>query len=51
VVPADNKWFTRVIVAAAVIDTLAAMKLQYPKVSEAKREELAAVRKELLGKK
>jgi len=51
VVPADNKWFTRVIVAAAVIDALAAMKLQYPKVSEAKRRELAATRKELLGKK
>ena len=51
VVPADNKWFTRVIVAAAVIDALAAMKLQYPKVSEAKRRELAATRKELLRKK
>ena len=51
VVPANNKWFTRVIVAAAVIDALAAMKLQYPKVSEAKRQELAATRKELLGKK
>ena len=51
VVPADNKWFTRVIVAAAVIDALAAMKLQYPKVSEAKRQELATTRKELLGKK
>ena len=51
VVPADNKWFTRVIVAAAVIDALAAMNLQYPKVSEAKRQELAATRKELLGKK
>ena len=51
VVPADNKWFTRVIVAAAVIDALAAMKLQYPKVSEAKRQELAATRKELLGEK
>jgi PPK2 family polyphosphate:nucleotide phosphotransferase len=51
VVPADNKWFTRVIVAAAVIDALATMKLQYPKVSEAKRKELAATRKELLGKK
>ena len=51
VVPADNKWFTRVVVAAAVIDALAAMKLQYPKVSEAKRQELAATRKELLGEK
>jgi PPK2 family polyphosphate:nucleotide phosphotransferase len=51
VVPADNKWFTRVIVAAAVIDALAAMNLQYPKVSAAKRQELAATRKELLGEK
>ena len=49
VVPADNKWFTRVVVAAAVIDALASMKLHYPKVSEAKRQELAATRKELLG--
>ena len=32
VVPADNKWFTRVVVAAAVIDALASLKLHYPKV-------------------
>ena len=51
VVPADNKWFTRVIVAAGVIDTLASLKLQYPKVSAAKRRELGATRKALLTAK
>ena len=48
VVPADHKWFTRVIVAAAVIDALASLDLEYPKVSAAKREELAIARKALL---
>ena len=49
VVPADPKWFTRVIVAAAVIDALASLDLHYPKVSAAKQEELAAARATLLG--
>src|SRR6201990_1561941 len=48
VVPADNKWFTRVIVAAAVIDALASLDLQYPKVSAAKQEELETARAALL---
>jgi len=51
VVPADNKWFTRVIVAAAVIDTLASLDLHYPKVSAAKRKELAEAKKALLDSK
>jgi PPK2 family polyphosphate:nucleotide phosphotransferase len=51
VVPADNKWFTRVIVAAAVIDTLASLDLNYPKVSAAKRKELAEAKKALLERK
>jgi len=51
VVPADNKWFTRVIVAAGVIDTLASLKLRYPIVSAAKRRELGAARKALLATK
>ena len=49
VVPANHKWFTRVIVAAAVIDALASLDLDYPKVSAAKQEELAAARATLLG--
>ena len=47
VVPADNKWFTRVVVAAAVIDALADLDLQYPKVSDAKLKELAAAKRAL----
>lgn len=45
VVPADNKWFTRVIVAAAVIDAIAKLNVDYPEVSEAKRLELVEARK------
>ena len=50
VIPADNKWFTRVAVASAVIDTLADLKLEYPKVGKEKLSELAAARKKLVGK-
>ena len=49
VVPADNKWFTRVVVASAVIDALASLDLHYPKVSDAKKQELAEARNLLLG--
>jgi PPK2 family polyphosphate:nucleotide phosphotransferase len=51
VVPADNKWFTRLVVAAAVIDGLASLGLAYPEVSDAKRKELAEARKALEAKK
>ena len=51
VVPADNKWFTRVVVAAAVIDTLADLELHYPKVSDEKRKELAAAKTALAASK
>ena len=50
VVPADNKWFTRVVVASAVIETLASLDLAYPKVGEGKLKELAAAKKKLLSK-
>lgn len=49
VVPADNKWFTRMVVAAAVIDTLASLDLHYPKVGPDKKSELADARKVLLA--
>ncbi len=51
VVPADNKWFTRIVVASAVIETLASLNLKYPKVDKEKRAELARVRKALLSEK
>ncbi|HKE93330.1 MAG TPA: polyphosphate kinase 2 family protein [Povalibacter sp.] len=51
VVPADNKWFTRVVVAAAVIEALDSLDLKYPKVGKAKLRELADVRKTLMQEK
>jgi PPK2 family polyphosphate:nucleotide phosphotransferase len=45
VVPADNKWFTRLVVAAAVIDALASLDLEYPEVGEEKLQELADAKK------
>jgi PPK2 family polyphosphate:nucleotide phosphotransferase len=50
VVPADNKWFTRLVVAAAIIDALEEMDLKFPKVDRARRAEMAAARAELLGR-
>lgn len=50
VVPADNKWFTRVVVAGAVIDALADLKLAYPEVGEAKLKELAVAKRKLTKK-
>lgn len=49
VVPADNKWFTRVVVAAAIVETLQDLKVQYPKVDREKRKELRAAKAALLG--
>ncbi|MBE0571060.1 MAG: polyphosphate kinase 2 family protein [Ignavibacteriaceae bacterium] len=45
VVPADNKWFTRLVVAAAVIDALASLNLEYPEVGEDKLKELSEAKK------
>ena len=47
IVPADNKWFTRVVIGAAIIEALADMKLAYPDVSEGKLKEVAAARRAL----
>jgi PPK2 family polyphosphate:nucleotide phosphotransferase len=41
VVPADNKWFTRLVVAAAVINAIDSLYLAYPEVGEEKLKELA----------
>jgi PPK2 family polyphosphate:nucleotide phosphotransferase len=51
VVPADNKWFTRIVVAGAIVDALASLGLHYPKVEAATLEELAAAKKALLAEK
>jgi PPK2 family polyphosphate:nucleotide phosphotransferase len=47
VVPADNKWFTRLVVASAVIDALHSLRLGYPKLDPAQEQELAAARQAL----
>jgi PPK2 family polyphosphate:nucleotide phosphotransferase len=47
VVPADNKWFTRLVVSHAVVDALKGMKLKYPKVSGAEQAALARARQQL----
>ena len=47
--PADNKWFTRIVVAAAVVKALEDLDLRYPVVDEAKKKELAAARRQLEG--
>jgi PPK2 family polyphosphate:nucleotide phosphotransferase len=51
VVPADKKWFSRLVVAAAVIDAIENLGLKFPKVDDAELKEMAEVRKTLLAEK
>jgi PPK2 family polyphosphate:nucleotide phosphotransferase len=51
VIPADNKWFTRLAVAAAIVDALEDLDLSYPKVDPARKKDLDAAKKTLLNKK
>jgi PPK2 family polyphosphate:nucleotide phosphotransferase len=44
IVPADNKWFTRLVVAAAIVETVENLDLSYPKIDAAKKKELAKAR-------
>jgi len=47
VVPADHKWFTRLVVAQVLVGELKALKLEYPKVTGEMKKELAAARRAL----
>ena len=47
VVPADNKWYTRLVVAAAIVEAIERLGLGYPEVDAAERKELAAARRAL----
>jgi PPK2 family polyphosphate:nucleotide phosphotransferase len=49
VVPADNKWFTRLVVAAAVVDAIGRLDLHYPRLGAAQRKALADARERLNG--
>src|SRR5215469_6119472 len=48
VVPADNRWFTRLVVAAAIVEAVEQLDLTYPKVDAEKKKELATMRAELV---
>lgn len=47
VIPADNKWYTRLAVIEVIISRLEQLDLHYPKVSDDKRAELAKIREQL----
>ncbi len=51
VVPADHKWFTQMVVAAAAVVTLASLDLAYPEVPATKRKALLAAKRELLNER
>jgi hypothetical protein len=51
VVPADNKWFTRLIVAAAIVEAMEKLDLTYPTVDATKKKELRTARAELSREK
>jgi PPK2 family polyphosphate:nucleotide phosphotransferase len=51
VVPADNKWFTRAVVAAAVVDALGSLGLHYPTVGPGQEKEIATARRMLLAER
>jgi PPK2 family polyphosphate:nucleotide phosphotransferase len=51
VVPADNKWFTQMIVASAIIEALDDLNLAFPDVDKTKKKELEGVRASLLAQK
>jgi PPK2 family polyphosphate:nucleotide phosphotransferase len=51
VIPADNKWFTRIVVATAIVEAFWKLELAYPRVDDAKKKELVAARQALMEEK
>src|SRR5947209_7143652 len=51
VVPADHKWFTRLVISAVIVDTLEEIDPSYPRMDPTKRKDLEAAKKELLNEK
>ena len=47
VIPADRKWFARICAAAVIVHTLVEIDPRYPEVSEDRRQQLQAVKREL----
>jgi hypothetical protein len=51
VVPADNKWYTRLVVAATIVDALEELELEYPKIPPGRKKALERARHELMSEK
>jgi PPK2 family polyphosphate:nucleotide phosphotransferase len=51
VIPADNKWYGRLVIASAIIDALHGLDLKFPDVDKEKKKELEAIRDALLQEK
>jgi PPK2 family polyphosphate:nucleotide phosphotransferase len=51
VVPADNKWYTRLVVAATIVDALEELELEYPKIPSGRKKALQRARHELMSEK
>src|SRR3981081_3406581 len=51
VIPADNKWYARLVVASAIIEALDGLDLKFPDVDKEKKKELEAIREALLKEK
>jgi PPK2 family polyphosphate:nucleotide phosphotransferase len=51
VVPGDNKWFSRLVIASAIVEALHGLHLEFPDVSKAKKKELAKIEKRLRAEK
>jgi hypothetical protein len=49
VVPADHKWFARVVIGSAIVSTLDALNLRFPRTDEASLQEFRQVREALLA--
>jgi PPK2 family polyphosphate:nucleotide phosphotransferase len=51
VVPADNKWYTRIVVGSAIVDAMAGLGLRYPRVDKTQRAELLLAGKSLAAER
>jgi PPK2 family polyphosphate:nucleotide phosphotransferase len=51
VIPADVKWFSRLVIASAIVESLHSLDLAFPDVNKAKKRELAEIKDSLLAKK
>jgi PPK2 family polyphosphate:nucleotide phosphotransferase len=51
VVPADHRWFARLVAAAVIVETLESLNLEYPRLDAARRKEVAVARAALLRTK